>query len=107
MMKMRIFRIFRRKTGTAKNISSFIEIPISQIIKESQTETPSYCDKKYMIYDSGEKIHINACHSFQGEKARLCIHYDRKLCDTLEEYNHMPVEYIEAQAYGAWMDGAR
>ena len=28
-------------------------------------------------------------------------------CDTLEEYNKLFIEYIEEQAYGSWMDGAR
>ncbi len=50
------------------------------------------------------------CQSYyllQGEKVRLCTHYDRGLCDTLEEYDRLPIEYIEEQAYGSWMDGAR
>ena len=35
------------------------------------------------------------------------MHYDRELCDTIEEYQNLSQEYIESQAYGSWMDGAR
>ena len=50
------------------------------------------------------------CQSYyllQGEKVRLCTHYDRGLCETLEEYKSLPIDRIENQAYGSWMDGAR
>ena len=89
----------------------FVEIPSDNIIKESKTETPGYCDKQYIVYinpdDPRKKIRVNTDYSLRGEKVRICTHYDRGLCDTLEEYNKLPIEYIEGQAYGSWMDGAR
>lgn len=37
----------------------------------------------------------------------LCKSYDRGLCDAIEEYEKLNLKYIESQAYGSWMDGAR
>lgn len=89
----------------------FIEIPADNIIKESKTENPNYCDKQYIVYispgDSYKKIRVNTYYLPQGEKVRICTHYDRGLCDTVEKYDKLPIEYIEEQAYGSWMDGAR
>lgn len=94
-----------------EKMKSFFEIPTDNIIKESITENPDYCYKKYIVYissdDSQHKIHVNTDFLIQGIKARLCIHYDRRLCDTLEEYNSMSTEHIERQVYDSWMDGAR
>lgn len=89
--------------------SDFIEIPVGNIIKESKTE--KYWDKQYIIYispgDPREKIRVNTYYIPQGEKVCICTHYDRGLCNTLEEYDKLSVEYIEEQVYGSWMDGAR
>ncbi len=92
-------------------VSDYIEIPADNIIKESKTKPPGYCGKQYIVYispgDARKKIRVNTHYLPQEEKVRLCIHYDRGLYDTLEEYNKLPIEYIEEQAYGSWMDGAR
>lgn len=89
----------------------FIEIPIENIIKESFTEYPGYGDKQYIVYkdpnNSCKKIRVNTYYFRNETKARLCIYYDRGLCNTLEEYSHLSKGYIESQAYGSWMDGAR
>ena len=29
------------------------------------------------------------------------------LCNTMDEYRNLDLKYIESQAYGSWMDGAR
>ena len=76
-----------------------------------KTQNPNYCDKQYIVYispgDPRKKIRVNTYYLPQEEKVRICTHYDRGLCDTLEEYEKLPIEYIEEQAYGSWMDGAR
>lgn len=94
-----------------RHVSDYIEIPDDSIIKESRTENPGYCDKQYIVYispdDPRKKIRVNTYYLPQGEKVRICTHYDRGLCDTLEEYHKLPITYIEEQAYGSWMDGAR
>lgn len=91
-------------------MKDFIEISADNIIKESKTQIPRYCDKQYIIYidpnNSHYKIRINTYY-LKGTTVSLCIHYDRGLCNTIEEYNRLPIEYIESQAYGSWMDGAR
>ncbi len=108
---MGIFDRLKKKTQTTKDVGDFIEIPVDNIIKESKLEMPGWRDKQYIIYislgDSRKKIHINTYYLLQGKKVQLCTHYDRELCDTLEEFNRLPVEYIKEQAYGSWMDGAR
>lgn len=93
----------------------FIEITEDAILKEARTEDPDYCNKAYIVYISpcDRKIHVNT--DFQRLKllfsketrVRLCVCYDRSLCETVEEYRHLPVGWIERQAYYSWMDGAR
>ena len=93
------------------NMGDFIEISADNIIKESRTEKPDRCDKQYIVYlspdDSHAKIRVNTYYRLQGKTVSLCTYYDRGLCDTLEEYNRLPVDYVERQAYNSWMDGAR
>lgn len=43
----------------------------------------------------------------EGNVIQLCKYYDRGLCDTLEEYTKLEMSFVERQAYGSWMDGAR
>ena len=92
-------------------MGDFIEISADNIIKESRTEKPDRCDKQYIVYlspdDSHAKIRVNTYYRLQGKTVSLCTYYDRGLCDTLEEYNRLPVDYVERQAYNSWMDGAR
>lgn len=89
----------------------YITISISSIIKESQTTEPGYCNKKYIVYynveEDKQKIHINTYYNKKENVIELCKHYDRELCDTIEEYEKLNLHYIESQAYGSWMDGAR
>lgn len=92
-------------------MDDFIKIGIENIIKESQTTDPRYCDKKYVIYynkkEKREKIRINTYYYNDGKKIKLCRYYDRGLCNTMDEYKNLDLQYIESQAYGSWMDGAR
>lgn len=97
-------------------MKDFIDVPVSNVLKESVTEIPKYCDKPYIVYRNpnhrNKKIRVNTYFyrikfPFLPPKMRLCIYYDRGLCDTLDEYHCLPIEYIEREAYGSWMDGAR
>ena len=92
-------------------MGDFTEISVDNIIKESRTEKPGRCDKQYIVYlnpdDSHEKIRVNTYYRLQGKTVSLCTYYDRGLCDTLEEYNRLSVDYVERQAYNSWMDGAK
>lgn len=64
----------------------------------------------YIVYlhEETQSIHVNAFYQ-NGKKGgyRCCSHYDRWLCDTVEQYLSLTMQEIESQAYGAWMDGAR
>ncbi len=92
-------------------MGDFIEIPADNVIEESITESPGYGSKPYLAYlspdDSRQKIRVNTYFLPQGGNVRLCVCYDRGLCNTLEEYRRLPLSYIESMAYGSWMDGAR
>lgn len=92
-------------------MTDLIEISANDIIKEAKIENPDYCDEKYIVYisqnDSINKVHINTNYTMHKSRVNLCIHYDRSLCNSLEEYNTLSLEYIEHQAYFSWMDGAR
>jgi hypothetical protein len=92
-------------------MSDFDEIPIDNVIARAQTTFKGYCDKQYIIYlnleSSGNKIRINTYYLEKNDKIMLCKYYDRGLCNTMEEYYNLDISYIESQAYGSWMDGAR
>ena len=78
---------------------------------EGQTTVPEYCDKKYVIYynpkETRHKVRINTYYYQNNNVMMLYKSYDRGLCDTVEEYKMLDLKYIESQAYGSWMDGAR
>lgn len=92
-------------------MNAYIEVLIDNIIIEGQTTISEYCDKKYVIYvntaESRQKIRINTDYYKSDNKIKLCKYYDRGLCNTIEEFRNLSLEYIESQAYGSWMDGAR
>ena len=92
-------------------MDNYIEITQENIIKESVTTKTGYCDKKYIIYinenDKRQKVRVNTNYHRVDNIFKLCRYYDRGLCDSMEEYANLSLEYIEIQAYGSWMDGAR
>ena len=45
-------------------------------------------------YNSHKKIRINTYYLPQETKIKLYMHYDRELCDTIEEYQSLSQEYI-------------
>lgn len=54
-----------------------------------------------------QKVRINTDYYQNDNVMMLCKSYDRGLCDAIEEYEKLNLKYIESQAYGSWMDGAR
>lgn len=63
---------------------------------------------KVLAFGGGmNTIKVSTYYAVKGSKARLCIYYDRGLCGTVKEYCGLSTDYIEEQAYGAYMDGAR
>lgn len=93
------------------NMGNYIKLQLDNIIKEGKTTAPEYCNKKYVIYynpkETGRKVRINTDYYKNDNVIKLCKSYDRGLCDTMEEYEKLDLKYIESQAYGSWMDGAR
>lgn len=75
-------------------MSSFIEIPAENIIKESIAEISGYRDIPYVIYinpdDPRDKIRINTDFSQQGDTYEICRFYDRGLCNTIKELKKIP-----------------
>ncbi|MDD6328624.1 MAG: 23S rRNA (uracil(1939)-C(5))-methyltransferase RlmD [Lachnospiraceae bacterium] len=93
------------------NMGNYIKLQLENILTEGQTVAPEYCDKKYVIYynpkETRQKVRINTDYYQNDNTMMLCKSYDRGLCDTIEEYEKLDLKYIESQAYGSWMDGAR
>ncbi|MBE5933475.1 MAG: hypothetical protein E7263_08665 [Lachnospiraceae bacterium] len=92
-------------------MEDYIKIQLDNIITEGKTTARDYCDTRYVIYynpkETRQKIRINTDYYPMDEIMKLSKYYDRGLCDTMEEYEKLDIMYIESQAYGAWMDGAR
>lgn len=62
----------------------------------------------YIVYCSGNgSVRVNTYFTNKNDNYSCCVFYDRKLCDNIEDYNDLSAEYIESQAYGSYMDGAR
>lgn len=96
-------------------MKDFFEIDEKQIILQGTTNPP-YGEHKYIAYLNKEDnyIHVNTYYYKVSDNIyKCCTHYDRKLCDdvkiirTIEELRETAMKYIETQAYGSWMDGAR
>lgn len=83
-------------------------IPYPNILREGRTVKSR---DAYIIYLSPEdtkyQVHINTFYIKRDNEVEICMGYDRCLCRTLNEYYSLNQEYIESQAYGAYMDGAR
>ena len=92
-------------------MGNYIKLQLENILTEGQTIAPEYCDKKYVIYynpkETRQKVRINTNYYQNDNVMMLCKSYDRGLCDAIEEYEKLNLKYIESQAYGSWMDGAR
>lgn len=68
----------------------------------------SLAGRAFIVYPCGNEIRVNT--DFQEKQngiLKCCLHYDRMLCRTIEEYRKLTIEEIESQAYGSWWDGAR
>lgn len=75
------------------------------------TTYPGYGMKSYIVYIKREKgkneIHVNTHFNVKNGVYKCMVYYDRKLCDTVEQFGKITVAEIESQVYGAYMDGAR
>lgn len=64
-------------------------------------------EHEYIVYCINNSVNVNTEYRMIGKGLyRCCIYYDRKLCDTISEFNGMDKNEIESQAYGSYMDGA-
>jgi len=92
-------------------MSDYITLSVECIIREARTTKPEYLDLKYVIYfdstNRSKKVRVNTYYLCSGGKIQLCRYYDGGLCRTPEELEQLDLDYIEAQAYNAYMNGAR
>lgn len=95
-------------------MSDYIELPVKNILKEGQTTKPGFCNTKYVVYFDPsrpvKRVHVNTNYSINGDTIKMNRYYDRGLCETPEDFEYfdkLKPEYIERQAYDAYMDGAR
>lgn len=64
--------------------------------------------QEYIVYISGDgSVRVNTYFTPKDGVYSCCVYYDRKLCGKAEEYPELTAEYVESQAYGSFMDGAR
>lgn len=64
--------------------------------------------RNFIVYSAENGIFVNTDYYEISRGVYICSSsYNRKLCDTKEEFLKISVEKIEIQAYGAYMDGAR
>ncbi|MDE6781060.1 MAG: hypothetical protein K2J40_06345 [Ruminococcus sp.] len=65
-------------------------------------------EHEYIVYCINGRVNVNTSYTMTGNGVyRCCIYYNRKLCDTISEFERMSIDKIESQAYGSYMDGAR
>lgn len=62
---------------------------------------------EYIVYCLNKSVNVNTDFQIINGMYQCCAYYDRKLCNTIEEFYNMSQKKIESQAYGSWMDGAR
>lgn len=95
-----------------KIMDDYFDIREKQVIMSGVTTAPTLCGHSYIVYRSQSRgqtdIHVNSGFiRTVGGLYRCCRYYDRRLCADDEELRAMTLDRIEAQAYNAWMDGAR
>lgn len=81
----------------------------TDVIMRGFTTYPGYGMKSYIVYIKREKneIHVNTHFNVKSGVYKCVIYYDRKLCDTVEQFGKLTVAEIESHVYGSYMDGAR
>lgn len=85
----------------------FFEVSASAVLMQGVTHPPR-CDHAFIVYWNGGCIHVNTYFRLTKKDVYTCCkYYDRKLCNTIEEYHALTADAIESQAYGSYMDGAR
>ena len=91
-----------------------------RILDMSVTKKPSCAETGYVIWKGDQEIHVTGIRSGATDDLfnhnRICrsnfVHrfyktYTRRLCDTSDDLQKMSQDEIDAQAYGAYMDGAK
>lgn len=86
-----------------------MNIPYTSILKECLAVKKG--SHNYIIYCNPEdpkyQVHVNAFYIKRDNAVEIRMNYDRSLCRTMYDYYSLDPNYIENQAYGAFMDGAR
>lgn len=86
---------------------AYRSIPKKDVILYGTTHQ-SLGGRAFIVYPCGKEIRVNTeFEELPNGILKCCLHYDRMLCRTVEDYRRLTIDEIESQAYGAWMDGAR
>lgn len=92
-------------------MKDYIEIKEENILLNGKTHKP-WGEHRFIVYmsenNNRHRIRVNTdFYKISKGIYKCCIYYDRGLCNTIDEFRKLPIEVIENQAYGSWMDGAR
>lgn len=89
-------------------MGDFFKIKLEDIIISGVTHNP-YSKHEYIVYiDKNNLIRVNTDYrEIETGIYNCCKHYDRPLCNSIDEFRALTILDIERQAYNSWMDGAR
>lgn len=119
-MDLAVKELRERAMNSVFETEEYYIVGLDRILDMSVTKEASCAQTGYVIWQGKQGIYVTGIRS--GASAELfnydrisrsgTIHrffrsYTRRLCSTLTELREMPQDEIDAQAYGAWMDGAR
>lgn len=86
-------------------------VPLSRVIKTGVTTLPGYADRKYAVYldPSDLRWQVRIATEYEVRHGMLVFDpaFESGLCATVGEWEAMPRDVLDRQAYNTWMCGAR
>lgn len=100
---------------------SVISLEGNRVLERNITSSPRCADTGYVVWRCDAGVYVTGICAWAKERGFLMengavehgkvypvmSNYTRRLWNTVEEYRAMSQDEIDAQAYGAYMDGAR
>lgn len=119
-MNMEISRLRDRVMNSMYVSGAYYVVGVNHILDMSVTKDPLCSGTGYVIWKGKQGINITGLRTgasddmFNYDRVtrsaslhRFCRFYTRELCGTIEELREMSQDNIDAEAYGAYMDGAK
>ena len=119
-MSREVVQLRDRAMNSVYETKDYYVVGLDRILDMSVTKNASCADTGYVVWQGSNGIYVTGIrsradsHTFNYDRISRSntIHkyhkaYTRRLCSTLDELREMPQDKIDAEAYGAYMDGAR